>query len=280
MKKLAITAISCMMSGWISTAAATTILYNDFSDTSGLTLNGVTAALTPNADNNLRLTNSTGQSGSAFSTNAIQLNNDASFSTAFNFNISKPINSGADGLTFALQTVSNTAGGGGGGIGYAGIPNSVAIEFDTWNNGSVDGYSASHVGINLNGDINSVARANVTPHLDANYSNDWFAWIDYNGVADLLEVRLAQVDLRPQLAILSYTVDLAAVLGSTFGYAGFTSGTGWAGAQHDIVNWQFESSYNPIDNVGQVPLPASLSLFLVGLLGLQMARRRHKATAA
>lgn len=37
---------------------------------------------------------------------------------------------GADGLVFVVQTNSNKVGGGGG-IGYQGIPNSVGVELDT-----------------------------------------------------------------------------------------------------------------------------------------------------
>ena len=42
---------------------------------------------------------------------------------------------------FVLQTVSSNVGGVGGGMGYVGIPNSVGIEFDNWNNGAGDGFS-------------------------------------------------------------------------------------------------------------------------------------------
>ncbi|MFC1751394.1 PEP-CTERM sorting domain-containing protein, partial [Pseudomonadota bacterium] len=253
------------------------ILYNDFSDVSGLTLNGSAAALTPNADNNLRLTSTTGQSASAFSTSSISLASDVSFSTAFSFNISNPSGisdgdgQGADGLTFTLQTNSNTAGGGGGGIGYSGITNSFAVEFDTWNNGGWDDHNGNHVGINLGGNIDSVLQTGIATRM--NNSQDWFSWIDYNGVTDLLEVRLAQVDLRPTTALLAYTVDLTGVLGSTNAFAGFTSGTGGAGGQHDILDWQFNSEYKPITTVGEVPSPAPLALMLAGMGALCLRRR-------
>ncbi|MEM7657042.1 MAG: gliding motility-associated C-terminal domain-containing protein [Bacteroidota bacterium] len=48
---------------------------------------------------------------------------------------------GADGLAFVLQPNNTNIGGGGGGMGYSNIPNSLAIEFDTWNN---DGSGGSH----------------------------------------------------------------------------------------------------------------------------------------
>jgi hypothetical protein len=40
-----------------------------------------------------------------------------------------------DGITFALTTYSNNYGSAGMGLGYQGLPQSVAVEFDTYNNG-------------------------------------------------------------------------------------------------------------------------------------------------
>ena len=69
-------------------AQATTISYTDFSSISGLQLNGNAAVATDNTSRNvLRVTPSTfGQSGSVFSTSAVTLGADVSFSTKFSFN--------------------------------------------------------------------------------------------------------------------------------------------------------------------------------------------------
>src|SRR5574340_58953 len=144
------------------TANATTITYPDFSSTSGLTLNGNAAQV----GDVRRVTPATfGQAGGGVSTNPISLASNASFSTAFQFRFTNPGGAcdgqgcGADGIVFIVQTNSNNGGGGGGGIGYDGIPNSVGIEFDTWNNGSIDGNSSNHVGIDVGGSVNSLVRA-------------------------------------------------------------------------------------------------------------------------
>jgi len=268
--------------GSAGSASAAALLFNDFSSTAGLQLNGVTAAINTggagttdlHGHNVLRLTNSTGQSGSAFSTTAISLDQNASFSTAFTFHFTDQQNGGADGIVFVVQTVSNTAGGGGGGIGYDGLTNSVGIEFDNWNNGGIDGNSANHVGINLGGSVNSVARSTAIPSLD---SGDTFtAWVDYDGATDILEVRANTTGVRPGAALLSYTVDLVAELGQTDAFVGFTSGTGSAGADHDILSWQFNSTFDPIEEIGEIPEPMSLALFGLGLAGIPILRRQMR----
>ena len=74
-----------------------------------------------------------------------------SFSTVFSFEILSRggLAGGADGLTFTVQTNANNVGGIGGGLGYQGIGNSVAVEFDTYDNGEFGG--SNHVGIDVNG---------------------------------------------------------------------------------------------------------------------------------
>jgi hypothetical protein len=222
----------------------------------------------------LRLTNDLGQSGSAFLTNAVSLSNDASFSTAFSFQLTNPQGGGADGLVFVVQTLANNVGGGGGGIGYNGITDSVGVEFDTWNNGAGAGDpDASHIGVDLNGSLNSVATQSISPALDD--GNVWNAWVDYNGVTDLIEVRVSQSPTRPDNADLSYTVDLVSVLGQTDAFVGFTSGTGAASNTHDILNWQFNGFFAPIgDGDFSVPTMSTLGLFLfAGLILLAAAAR-------
>jgi hypothetical protein len=257
-------------------ANAVTISYPDFSDLSAFTLNGDATGLNPSG-NVLNLTDGLSQGGSAFLTTPVTLLNESSFSTTFEFRIDDPSGAsdidgqGADGIVFVVQTVANSTGGIGGGIGYLGITNSVGVEFDTWNNGPADDNNGNHVGINLAGSVDSVVQSGVPTRM--NNGAVWSAWVDYDGLNDLLEVRLAETGVRPASALLSYSVDLVGELGQAEAFIGFTSGTGAAGGDHDILSWTFVDDFDPID--GTVPTPGILALLAVGMLGLRIAQTRR-----
>lgn len=255
--------------------AAVVINYPDFSSVAGLTLNGAAAQ----AGSVLRVTPAAGsQAGSAFSTVPVSLAANASFSTFFQFRFTNPGGAndgqgiGADGLVFVVQTVANNVGGGGGGIGYQGIGNSIGIEFDTWNNGGIDAGSSNHVGIDANGSVSSLALASVGED-DMNNGAVWNAWVDYDGASNLLEVRLTQSAVRPAAAILSITRDISLDLGGTNAFVGFTSGTGAAWANHDVLSWVLDNSFAPI---GGVPEPGVITLLGAALMGMGVLRRRGR----
>lgn len=250
-------------------AGAAVINYADFSSVAGLTINANAAQV----GNVLRVTPANfNQAGSAFSTSTVSLASGASFSTYFQFRFTdaggscdsfSPLTCGADGLAFVVQTLGNNVGGLGGGIGYDGISNSIAVEFDTWNNGGIDDSSSNHIGIDVNGNIDSVVLAEVT-EADMNNGDIWNAWIDYNSVTQLLEARLTRSSTRPTTAMVTHTIDLASVLGTTNAFVGFTSGTGAAFANHDVLAWTLEDRFAPIGG-GTVPEPGTLLLLGTGL---------------
>ncbi len=242
--------------------------YIDFHDLSDLTLNGHAAEINNNNSGILHLTNKLWQSSSAFCTNPIQLRKDASFSTYFQFQIldRHGLGGGADGLVFVVQTLANNVGSAGGGIGYEGIAPSVGVEFDTYNN-SIDG-DGNHIGINLDGNMRSVAVANPDSRIDD--GGVWHAWVDYNGRTHILEVRASREQGRPQEPLLSFEVDLSEKIGSQKAFVGFTSGTGAGAGNHEVLVWEFVATYSEIGKTD--PWLKVLLLLLAILLLLGGAR--------
>jgi hypothetical protein len=291
MRRFRMTLAAALLSIAAAPSNAATIIYNDFSDVSQLTINGDAAQ----SDAALRLTPAeVGQGGSAFSTSQLTLGVGASFSTYFQFQITDaggdPLQIegdgdgfGADGLVFVVQPTGNNVGSSGGGLGYAGIGQSLGIEFDTFDNGfqpEIDDPNGNHVGVDINGDLMSVTTA-----LEPTRFNDgdiWNVWIDYNGSTDSLEVRWSLSNFRPGASQLSAIVDLETLIGGTQAFVGFTAATGSAFENHDILSWELRETFSP---VGGPVVPEPTSLALAGFAGIGMAvgairRRRQQKSAA
>lgn len=257
--------------------------FDDFSNSSGLQLNGTAKKV--NNDKVLRF----GRGGSAFTRDTISLANDTDFSTKFTFNFNNQYNGGADGLMFIMQSLNSNVGGVGGGMGFKGLNNSIGIEFDNWKNGGYGDISRSHIGINIDGNMRSTVAVDTFAlglgDLD-NSKINWTAWIDYDGQSDLLEVFFNDQNLKPSESVLSHTVDIASLLGGPNSYLGFSGATGWAGANQDVLSWEYASSTNissihPDNNVKAVPEPDTfmmlgLSLILFIVFGF-LIRPENKA---
>jgi hypothetical protein len=198
-----------------------------FAGATGLTLNG-SAAVSGSA---LRLTSgATNQAGSAFSSNKVTITR---FSTSFDFQLTNP---NADGFTFTLQGGSPTAlGGSSGGLGYAGIAQSLAIKFDLYNNG---GEGINSTGLYLNGAAPYGNAVNLTGSgIDLHSGHTFNVRIDYDGTT----LRVTITDrVTGASAVQSYTVNIASVVGGSTAYVGFTGGTGGLTATQDILNWTFD----------------------------------------
>jgi len=265
--------VTSLIAAMTSAASADNVAYNGFADTAGLTLNGSAATAATLDGTVMRLTPASGsQAGSIFSSTLTDATN---FSTFFQFRITEPggaifdnnTEAGADGLVFVVQPIASTLGGAGLGIGYSGIGTSLGVEFDTWGNSANNDPSQSHAGINLNGSVNHGTGAAFTTNQFTPEFDDgdlWSVWIDYEGTT--LEVRWSTSSTRPTTAMLSRTLDIPTILGQDIAYVGFTSATGAAWANHDLVRWEYSEFI--------IPEPATSMLASMGAVLLASCRPR------
>ncbi len=122
------------------------------------------------------------QSGSIWSSSKINLTNpfDIKFRMHFGCPNGQP---GADGFVVALQPVSTSVGGTGGGLGYEGISPSMGVEFDTYQNSADKNDPAQdHMAILQNGNLNHASSDNlagpVSVHPAGNGIEDCgFHWV-------------------------------------------------------------------------------------------------------
>jgi hypothetical protein len=221
--------------------------------TAALTLNGSATLTTgPHSIPVLWLTPAQqGQAGSAFTTNRVVFGPKYRFLTFFQFQMTDPGPDGAsDGMTFTIQTQSaNALGASGGDLGYTGITPSVAVEFDTWDNGGTD-INDNHVAVLTDGQLidldpqtpYGVTNCQPPAGLFGCMDNGdlWSVWIDYDGTN--LNVAVADNSTTRPANLISYPIDLPTLLGQDSAFVGFTAGTGAGYENHYVLNWLFPAS--------------------------------------
>lgn len=218
--------------------------YPDFTSVGGLNLVGSTLQ----SVDVLQLTSAAHlQAGAAWFVEKQHIQN--GFETTFTFWIS---GDGADGFAFVIQNYSDSAlGANGSGLGYQGVPNSLAVEFDTWRNCPGDAGFSDY-------DVNDNHIGVHTLGLEPNSAGPQAAYPDaLQGETTAIpflsdgQIHTAKISYIPgvlaiyvdDLAVpaLNVPIDIASLLSLDNGAAwvGFTGSTGGATEIHDILNWSF-----------------------------------------
>ena len=150
-------------------------------------------------------------------------------------------------LPFVIQiTDLGTLGGGGGGLGYDSIPNSLAVEFDTWENVPGDFPSGlgdpndNHISIQTRGvllnsadPLFSIGSTTAIPLISD--GNPHTVKIIYTpGTLQIFVDNIIQPALVAEL-------DLATIidLEDDLAWVGLTAATGAISEAHDILSWSF-----------------------------------------
>jgi hypothetical protein len=213
----------------------------------------------------VRLTTNVNNAGTVFTQRKVGID---TFSTSFTFRIHDGSNPPADGFTFILQNISSAAlGGNGGGFGYSGIGNSVAVKFDMYTQAT----SHSTTGLFFNGDLNPAQQIDlIDSGIDLRNANVKQVDLSYDG-ATLTEIITDTV--THQTFTHSYTVNIPSVIGDDAAYAGFGGGTGGLNALQDIQTW----TYDP--GPGRPGAPSNL-VVSVGTSGADLAWTSHSVNEA
>jgi hypothetical protein len=256
------------------TRAQQTFSYPNFNSTTGLTLKGSTASVLNGNANVLRITPNQGNSvGSTWYSTTLPLQ--AGFTTTFTFQFTGQGGSGghADGIAFVVQ--GSPAGNqyldtvAGGSVGYgdddgdttkgAGVSNSLAFEFDTFQNGWDP--NNNHVSIQSCGSGSNNQHHNVEStcasgrtgnatiainsaltglNININDGNQHTAVITYSPPSSGVNNLTVTLDNQSVLAV---PFDIATLgLGTNSpAFVGFTASTGGGFENQDIVSWSFSS---------------------------------------
>jgi len=207
--------------------------YPDFTDVSKLKLNGDATQ----AGSVLQLTsNGSGENSTAFTRKAV-LNKKKSFKTQFNFSMHDSTSSPGDGMAFLIHSSGKgVIGDGGGGLGYGSIGDSVAVEFDTFDNGGPD-EDANEVAIIANGKAGKSKDAAI-PSFNLYGAPRW-AWITYKAKSQQMKAYVSETSTKPNSPLVQAKVNLKKVLNhGSMKRAGFTAATGGSNEFHDVLSWK------------------------------------------
>jgi hypothetical protein len=215
----------------------------------------------------VQLTSATSQAGAAWA--GTQQSVASGFSASFQFQITPDAAADelADGLAFVIQADTRGAsalGGGGGDIGYAGtttgITNSLAVEFDTYDDSSApeDDPNGNHIAIISNGTgTNLASHCQTSPGSCSGGSsvlavtNSSLAFTLADGALHTVTITYTggssgtlTVSVGTTTIVTATNLNLETLLGlpsNGTAWVGFTGGSGAGGENGDISNWSFSA---------------------------------------
>jgi len=160
---------------------------------------------------------------------------------------------GADGFAFVIHNDGrefNARGETDWGIGYIGIANSIAIEFDLFRNDSlVNDPNGNHIAVQTNRHDGNVPYHDYTHCLSIRDDiiqikpdgTEYYAKIDYNMEPNTLRIYISEDQNfdEPALELPNFKIDDYIDLNMNKAIIGFTASTGDAWEAHDILEWSY-----------------------------------------
>ena len=188
----------------------------------------------------------------------------AGFSTEFSFRTHDGFNGeskdeslpGADGIAFVIQNQNiDACGNEGGGIGYDGIKNAVAIEFDLFSNDStqIENYNdpnGNHLAVQvspfdalspIHSSKNTLAITENIP-LIKNDSTVYYGKINYDFTNSKLYIYIEDKPVfnTPRLVVDNFRLsNYMNLYKGGYAYVGFTAATGSSYQNQDLMSWSF-----------------------------------------
>jgi hypothetical protein len=202
----------------------------------------------------VQLTSARSQAGAAWA--GTEQSVASGFSASFQFQITADAANDyfADGLAFVIQGSSSglsALGGGGGDIGYGGIKNSLAIEFDTYDDSGapIDDPNGNHVAIISNGTNANNASHSLSYSVVAVTNSSLGALTLADGALHTVTITYTggssgtlTVSVGNTTIVTATNLNLQTLLGlpaTGLAWVGFTGGSGGGGENGDIYNWSY-----------------------------------------
>jgi hypothetical protein len=192
------------------------------------------------------------------------------FQTTFQFRVYGPgglaqytpfgFQQGGDGFVFVVQNYGiPVVGPAGGYLGYHGLPNSLAVEFDTWWNAEYGFFDLppNHISVHSRGvaansvsEAASIGRTSAVPYMKDGAVH--VGRIVYT--PGTLQVYVDNLTI-PVLTVPGLDLSSLLRLDNGSAWVGFTSATGNTYETHEILSWQFGGTGFPL--TGEQPFPVT-----------------------